>query len=338
MSSLIVEVCTIDAIAPHNNADALELAIIKGWQAVVPKGKYAVGDCIVYVPVDAVIPPTIHEAMGITKYLSNGRVRCAKLRGEPSFGVIMPLPDSSWEVGRDVAEFYGITKYVPPFKASAGDAAPDDAAFPKYTDIENLRNFSNVIADGEEIVCTEKIHGTNCRVGIVNGEWMAGSRELRRQTTVSPESNIYWYPTTLASVRSMIESFNTSKQVVLFGEVYGSKIQSLNYGKVGEFGFAAFDLMVDGKYLDHDEFLINCGVYEIPVVPSIYHGPFSFDAVRNASKGNTIIGGSHIREGVVVKPVIGRTDPKMGRVILKYINDDYLLQKEGGKVTDSSDV
>ncbi len=110
MSSLIVEVSKIDAINQHPNADALDLAIIKGWQCVVPKGKYQAGDKVVYVPVDAVLPPAVHEPMGITKYLSNGRVRCAKLRGEPSFGVIMDLANPTWETGLDVAAHYGITR------------------------------------------------------------------------------------------------------------------------------------------------------------------------------------------------------------------------------------
>src|SRR4051794_252873 len=119
MSTLIVEVSKIDAINKHPNADAIELAVIKGWQCVVPKDKYRPGDKGVYVPVDAVIPIPLAEAIGITKYLSTGRVRCAKLRGEPSFGVIMDPADPTWEIGRDVATNYGITKFIPPIKISA---------------------------------------------------------------------------------------------------------------------------------------------------------------------------------------------------------------------------
>jgi hypothetical protein len=46
MSSLIVEVSRIERVLPHANADALELAHIKGWQCVVPKGRYAAGDLV----------------------------------------------------------------------------------------------------------------------------------------------------------------------------------------------------------------------------------------------------------------------------------------------------
>src|SRR5688500_18874964 len=91
MSTLIVEVSRIDLIQPHPNAAALELAQIKGWQCVVPKGRYKDGEHVVYIPIDSVLPIELSDRLGITKYLSKGRVRCARLRGEPSFGVVMDV-------------------------------------------------------------------------------------------------------------------------------------------------------------------------------------------------------------------------------------------------------
>jgi RNA ligase (TIGR02306 family) len=70
MSTLIVEVCRIEKILPHPNADALELAHIKGWQCVVPKGKYQAQDLVTYVPIDAVLPEALSDRLGVTKYLS----------------------------------------------------------------------------------------------------------------------------------------------------------------------------------------------------------------------------------------------------------------------------
>ena len=34
-------------------------------------------------------------------------------------------------------------------------------------EIENYRNFPELIAEGEEVVFTEKIHGKNCRLGLI---------------------------------------------------------------------------------------------------------------------------------------------------------------------------
>ena len=37
------------------------------------------------------------------------------------------------------------------------------------------------------------------------------------------------------------------------------------------------------------------------------------------------IADAHIREGLVVRPLQERTDPKIGRVLLKYVSDSYLF-------------
>jgi RNA ligase (TIGR02306 family) len=338
MSSLIVEVCRIERVLPHPNADLLELAHIKGWQCVVPKGKYGAGNLVTYVPIDAVIPTELSERLGITKYLSNGRVRCARLRGEPSFGVIMDVEDPSWAEGADVRERYGITKYVPPLRPSAGDAAEPHPLFVSYTDVENLRNFPSVFAEGEDVVVTEKLHGTNCRVGLVEGELMAGSMEVRRKRPEAGAegSNLYWFPTTLPGVTGLLEELGRShRQAILFGEVFGSKVQNLNYGRKGEFGFAAFDVLADGRYLDAPQFLELCDRHGVPTVPELLRGPYSLAQVKQLAEGPTTLGGGHVREGVVVRPLVERVDPKVGRAVLKYIGDGYLFSKG---VSDTNDV
>lgn len=180
MSSLIVEVATIQEIKVHENADNLELAIVKGWQCVVGKGQYSVGEKIVYFPPDTVLPQTLIDGYGVSQHVHNGRIRCAKLRGEPSFGLVVSVPKHEWEVGRDVAEYFGATKYEPPMKNMQGDQESDDALFVRYTEIENLRNFPDIIKVGESVVITEKIHGMNARVGIIDGKFMAGSHKYRR--------------------------------------------------------------------------------------------------------------------------------------------------------------
>ena len=335
MSSLIVEISRIQQVLPHPNAERLELAHVKGWQCVVPKGKYAAGNLITYVPPDAVLPVELSDRLGITKYLSNGRVRCARLRGEPSFGVIFDREDETWPEGHDVAERYGITKYVPPMKTSVGNAERSHPLFVSYTEIENMRNFPTLFADGEEVVASEKIHGTNCRVGVidVNGEktWMAGSKGVRRKKPADENvvADLYWHPTSIPGVRALVESLaRNARQVILFGEVYG-KVQSLRYGVSGGIAFRAFDLLVDGKYVDYDRFAELCRAHGVEVAPLVYRGPFSLDRIKQLAEGNSVIpGAANIREGVVVKPVVERDDPKIGRVILKYIGDGYLLGNE----------
>lgn len=350
MAECIVEVCEIEKVYPHPNADALELAQIKGWQCVIPLGQYRAGERVTYIPIDSMIPVEHADRWGITKYLSvktgpempvpAGRVRCARLRGEPSFGVIVDVDDPAWSTGQDVKEHYGIFKYVPPLKPTAGDADTPHPLFVEYTDIENLRNFVDVLEDGEEVVVTEKLHGTNCRVGMIEGEPMAGSMSLRRKRPDAPEamaSNTYWFPYTLPAVQALIEAMGARyRQCILFGEVYGSRIQDLHYGCKGVFGFRAFDILADGKYLDADAFFDLCAEFGVDTVPVLYRGAYTLEKVRELSAGNTTLAEDHIREGVVVKPAVERMHPKLGRVALKFIGDQYLFSKSAER--DTNDV
>ncbi|MGI4790696.1 MAG: RNA ligase family protein [Janthinobacterium lividum] len=250
--------------------------------------------------------------------------------------MIVDLEDKAWAEGLDVKEHYGITKYEPPVKLGAGDAAPSHPLFGEYTDVENLRNFPAVLTEGEEVVVTEKIHGTNCRLGLIEGELMAGSMSVRRTRPEQIADSIYWQPMESSGVQALLESFGRSaRQVILFGEVFGSRIQNLNYGQIGVLGFRAFDLMVEGKYMDPDQFLSACMEFSVPTVPVLYRGPYALEAIKALSEGATTLGADHIREGVVVKPVQERTDPKVRRVCLKYIGDSYLFAKN---VTDSQDI
>jgi RNA ligase (TIGR02306 family) len=293
---------------------------------VVPKGKHKEGDKVVYFPPDTVLPEEVSDRFGVTQYLSKGRIRCAKLRGEPSFGLVVES-DADWQVGANVADAYGATKYEPPIRVTAGDAEVDHPLFVKYTDIENMRNFPNILVPGEPVVVTEKIHGTQCRVAMIEGERMAGSKGLRRKEPESYVSSTYWYPWTLQPVQDLLHWLAADhRQVILFGEVFGKKVQSLAYGQQG-LAFRAFDLLVDGYYLDHEDFQALCQEHGVPMVPVLHEGSFSLQSVRYASGGKTTLMADdpHIREGVVVKPFKERTHPAIGRVILKYVSDEYLF-------------
>jgi RNA ligase (TIGR02306 family) len=364
MSTLIVPITKIEAVEPHPNADRLEIAKILGWQVIVGKGTYNPGDEVIYVQPDSVVPQEWSDRWGVTQYLSKGRVRSIRLRGEPSFGFTAPREDAppSARPGDNVAEHFGIVKYAPPARKTSGvpgDSRPDDPRFSRYTDIENLRHFPDIFEDGEEVVVAEKVHGTNSRVGLVGGEWMAGSHRVQRRRPGSgrldwvyripgaervlaafgikrevigprnPGASLYWQPLENPSVLALLEDVASEghKQVILYGEIFGAGVQKLTYGRDASTDYLAFDLLADGRYLDHDEFAVLCSQHGVSTAPVLYRGPYDLDAIRPLAEGETTLGGGHIREGVVVRPVRERRHPKVGRLILKYVGDGYLTGK-----------
>lgn len=312
MSSLIVEVCRIDEIVSHDNSDNLEIAVVKGWRCIVQKGKHQVGDKVVYFPVDTVLPVELSDRLGVTKYLSKGRLRAAKLRGVISCGLVIECEDPSWEVGQNVVDHYGVEKWEPPEVHDAGDAERDHAMFLRYTDIENIRNFPDVLIDGE---------------------LMAGSHNQRRKRPEDLSKSLYWMPLTDPAVQAFFEYAKECGEnvVILYGEIFGDGVQDLKYGmERGQKVFRAFDMVIGDQFVNYDVFLQICEKTGVPSVPKLHRGPWS-PSLLNFAGGKSMLAPEQIREGIVIKPAQERWNDNVGRVILKCISDEYLVRKGGSE-------
>lgn len=62
-------VARINEIKPIPGADNIEQGVIGGWNCIIKKGDYKVGDLVVVATTDAVIPEDIAERLNITNYL-----------------------------------------------------------------------------------------------------------------------------------------------------------------------------------------------------------------------------------------------------------------------------
>ena len=120
----LASIQVIDKIVKHPNADALELALILGWQVVIRTNEAKAGDVVVYCEIDSMLPGNAEwlplAVKGRVEQQSNQswyRVKTIALRKELSQGLIIPITDSLREivkdasVGDDVTEQLGIQKY-----------------------------------------------------------------------------------------------------------------------------------------------------------------------------------------------------------------------------------
>lgn len=347
MSKLVVEVLKIEGVMPHPDPETtgLEILVVKGWQSVVKKDGLKSGDLCVYFPLDAVIPQWLSDKMGVTKFLSKGRVKAVRLRGEPSYGIPYPVADIKrffeennfaeknlyrFAEDDDVGDVLGITKWEQPLKLNAADEETPHARFRKYDGPENVRNFPNVLVTGEDVVITEKIHGMNCRHGLIEGQFMAGTHNVRNKE--NPGSRVWYvFSQEMKNLLTALSGADAANDVVMYGEIFGSGIQDLNYGlEKGQIKYRCFDIMVNGEYLGYHDLWSVCNQHEVEMVPILYCGPFSMEKVLSFSTlGSKVPGSNNIMEGVVIKPVIERKDQKVGRAIMKYVFDQYLTRKGG---------
>ena len=101
----------INDIQPIEGSDFLEVCSCLGWNVVVKKDEFKIGDKVLYIEVDSVLPPTEEfEFMAKYKY----RVKTIKLRGQVSQGLVVPLvgPMVNNKIGSDMTNIYGIKKYL----------------------------------------------------------------------------------------------------------------------------------------------------------------------------------------------------------------------------------
>ncbi len=328
----VVEVILED----HPNADLLSLVRLFGYTVVVRTEDFRNKARGIYISPDNVVPDTKRFS-----WLKHRRIKATKIRGQISYGLLVPLTEEEeqlWETGAEVSEVLGITNYVPPIsfgRSGKGNSVsgPPGVIAPKY-DIENYRRWPEALIPGEEVRVTEKVHGANARYVLVGGKMWCGSRtQWKEQNTTCP-----WWSSLTLDMRAWCRS---NDGVVLYGEIYG-RVQDLKYSVDG-IQFVAFDVFRSGRFDDVFDREHLCA-WNIPDVPELYWGnlpkeadkilPFLEELTRQSSVLDLQIRnsyepqrkGSQIMEGIVIEPVVPREHPKIGRVKLKLVGEEYLLK------------
>ena len=345
-------------ITEHQNADALELAHIEGYSSIVPKGKFQTGDTVVYIPEQAIVPDNIIEELGLTGRLAGkakNRVKAIKLRGVLSQGLIYPNK-GDWAIGTVLNDILGIIKYEPPIPVGlAGEVANVSQDYTIKYDIENFKNHPSVLKNGELVQITEKLHGTFTMISAVPSDWVItdaeklvdgrfivaskglGSKGLVFKDNEKNANNLYLKTAKdlglFEKVGELADRYGTI--VTIAGEIFGQGIQDLQYGFTKP-EFRLFDIAfgkerIEKRYFDNDIVESICKEFDIQRVPVLYVGEFSKEILDKYTNGKETVSGqsTHIREGVVVKPLKERRSEGLGRVMLKSVSEAYLLRKGG---------
>lgn len=305
---------------------------------------------------------------------TNGdRVKPLKLRGIFSEGVLYPVlshvaghvieifgqGDEFVEVGDDVSGFLGITKWSPPIPVHmAGEVASlSESAF--IYDFERWESVTDIFETGESVVANEKLHGS-CLIiqyfpdldhsemfpdsagyrSITISSKGLGSQGLVFKNNQANTNNLYVqaFRTLMDEydlsglMHAMSKSNGGSQPVAILGEVFGKNVQDLDYGTTKP-TVRVFDMRIGRVWLTPDEF--NFWGATLPLVPTLYRGPFDLSAIQAVRDGVTTVGGNHVREGVVVRSTEPNDHPLHGRKIAKFISPAYMTRKvKNGEATE----
>jgi len=271
---------TIKNISPHEGADRLEVAWVYGFQVVVPKGKYKIGDNVLYVPIDSILPSKLEAKLfpaDAKIKLHNSRVRQIRIRKLASQGMLIDTSDLADFVNikkinleDNLAEVLQITKYEPPQAGPAQtmgsgkqrNKKSDHPNFHKYNGLSNIKWFPDLFQPGEEVIIQEKLHGTNARASVLpfvpNTFWKKVKKFLRIAPTIEKcygSNNVeisaktdykgFYGEDLYGSTFNKMDVFNKLKLgETIFGEIIGPSIQKgYTYG-LTEARFVLFDVKI----------------------------------------------------------------------------------------------
>ena len=324
----------IEEIKAIENADLICAYRVDGWWVVDQKGKYNVGDLVVYCEIDSWIPNSI------APFLSKGqeprefegvkgeRLRSIKLKGQISQGLLLPIAilksfiadyqqyhDLSED--NDVTDILGILKYERPMSAQlAGLAKGNFPSFIPKTDEERIQNLNKNLSIWNhqqlEVEISEKLDGSSMTVFFRNNsidddgntvsEFGVCSRNLQLKET---EGNSFWRAARKYNIEEKLTELNLN--IAIQGELCGPGIQGNKYklSDVEMFVFTIYNIDT-GEYLTSYERTDLCkelGLKHVPVLDTLTLGDETIDSLLDKAEGKSALNSKTEREGLVFKGI-----------------------------------
>lgn len=340
-------------ITKIEGADMIETATVLGWQVVVKKNEFNIGDKVCYIQIDTVVPDKPEfEFLRDRSF----RVRTIKLRKQVSQGLIIPLPAGKWKEGDDLTDVIGVKKYekldnnpqlekpkvpkvwykkwiylfkynflypnFPFFKHKSRSPFPTNLV--SITDEERIQNIPNVLKshNGKEFILSYKLDGSS--ITIIHQKTFGKSkfRICSRRFELHDKKNDWYKVFTQTSLKDkilkLVKHFKTD-DIIVQGEAIG-KFNGNHHGLKSE-EIRLFNIYVNGKRLNQQDFINTCLDNNIPHCPMykkviLNH---SMEEIIKMSEIKDILNPSVYAEGLVWRCV-------EDNLSFKVINNKYLLK------------
>lgn len=355
MARKLASIQVISEIKEHPNADSLLIARVLGWDVIISKKDgYKVGDKVVYFEIDSFLPCVEeYEFLRKSSYkkspiLGEGfRLKPVKLRGEMSYGLIlpievcfkdcMPLPEMDFEIGEDVTELLNIKKWEEPEKASlGGDAKGKRPYWIEKSDEtrvqskpELLQEFSNV-----PYYITTKYDGSSHFIGIdTENNFHFGSHNLELKPT-DKKGSFYQFivENHLEEKLTFLKKECGWDTVYIIGEWCGQGIQK-NRIELKKPYWYPFTFNINGERMGLQEIHDICRALDIQMVEIEEIDSCLLDRYPTIEKLLERAGENrkHVYpgecEGIVIRPIKPIYSKVLDRPLsMKVINNKYLMK------------
>lgn len=273
MSRKLAHIEKIEWIAPIKGKDRIVLAGILGWQVIVQKDIFNVGDLVVFCEIDSVMPQKPEFEFLASK---NYRIKTMKMAGVLSQGICFPmtiLPKGNYSIGQDVTNILGITQfdqtmdkekkftekkkynlltklYFKLFKKKI----ENKKAFPSFvskTDEVRIQNVPFLLQTNKNWIATEKIDGQSGTFVLKRirkksflrkekFDFIVCSRNLR---IYNEDNSSYWQVANKYKIKDVLtDLIKDNEYIAIQGECIASNVQGNKY-KVKEPDLYVFNLI-----------------------------------------------------------------------------------------------
>jgi len=322
-------------IKPIENADAIEVAVINGWEVVVKKNSVQKDDIVCYFEIDSWIPHdlapflTKNERYKLYQGITGNRLKTVRLRGQLSQGLIIPVDElfkfRIVQEDIDLTDVLNIKKWEKELSASlAGCAKGNFPSFVPKTDEERIQNLKRQFGDGHldgRYELTEKLDGTSFTTFSHNGEHGVCSRNLELKRS---DGNTYWKIFDKYNFESIFNDFPFS--VAIQGEIIGPGIQGNQYGLTEHklFVFKIWNIDKQRYYtpVERKQFCEWYELTEVPVIDkefTVDHNTQTIQDILDIANSKSVLNDT-MREGLIFNNV------DHPHIHFKAINNEWLLK------------
>jgi len=284
---------------------------VDGWSVIVQKSEFKAGDKCVYVEIDSVLPDKPEFEFLKNKGGKSLRIKTMKMAGCISQGICFPLsilPDGHYELGDDVTDIIGITKWEPKYDTDevSSDIKPSKKypkwlmrfkwfrrlflskkeckgfpAFVSKTDETRIQNAPWYLDMPGPWIYTEKVDGQSgtfiCAKKPKKFKWMKDQFEYivcsRNMRLWKKDSSSYWAVSDRYDIENVLKSLIHMlgvDWVCIQGECVGPRVQGNKY-HLGQPDLYVFNLITpSGRWnsLSGKNLVETFGMKWVPIVES----------------------------------------------------------------------
>ena len=334
----------ISQLKPIKGADLIEVAVIDGWEVVIKKGEFNVGDLCVYLEIDSWIPTELAPFLSkgkeprVYRGVKGERLKTIKLKGQISQGLVLPRESvlthdfENPTEGTDVTELLNILKWEPEIPAQL--AGKLEGNFPSYipkTDQERIQNYiRNMPIAVNQWEVTEKLDGSSMTVyrardiAKMDGGHRMGVCSRNYELKLEDTTNAFVATALKLQLFDKLHAYNLN--VALQGELIGPGIQKNPYelSELEYYIYDIFDIDKQRYYLpaERQSLCESLNLKHVPVFANYEtDSRTTVSELLTFAEGQSKLNHRTQREGLVFKNVINNES-------FKAISNAWLLKND----------